>query len=135
MKKLRKLFDRTFLLFLLVGAANTLLGTAVMFLSYNLLGFSYWVSSALNYICGGVLSYFLNKYVTFKNTSRDPKIVLKFIVNLSVCYLVAYGLAKPLVQSILAGATVSLQDNLSMLVGMGLYTILNYFGQRFFAFK
>ena len=27
------------------------------------------------------------------------------------------------------------QTNAAMVVGMGLYTVLNYFGQRFFAFK
>ena len=45
------------------------------------------------------------------------------------------GIAKPLCRALLAGASVSVRDNVSMLVGMVLFTGLNYLGQRFFAFK
>lgn len=37
--------------------------------------------------------------------------------------------------SLLANASVTVRDNVSMLVGMVLFTGLNYLGQRFFAFK
>ena len=47
----------------------------------------------------------------------------------------AYGLAKPLALHLLAGQSQSIQENVAMLVGMCLYTALNYLGQRFFAFK
>lgn len=135
MKKLQKIFDKTFWKFIMVGIVNTLFGTAVMFSFYNLLHFSYWVSSAANYIFGSILSYFLNKHFTFQNKSRSWKTVLKFVVNISVCYLVAYGVAKPAVSWLLVDASTSIQENGAMLVGMGLFVILNYFGQRFFAFK
>lgn len=135
MKKIQRLFDRTFWKFILVGIVNTLFGTAVMFSFYNLLHCSYWLSSAANYFFGSILSYFLNKHFTFQNKSRSMKTVLKFVLNISVCYLVAYGLAKPAVAWVLSGASVSVQENGAMLVGMGLFVLLNYFGQRFFAFK
>lgn len=135
MEKIQKLFDRTFWKFILVGIVNTLFGTAVMFSFYNLLHCSYWVSSAANYIFGSILSYFLNKHFTFQNKSRSMKTVLKFVLNISVCYLAAYGLAKPAAAWVLSGASVSVQENGAMLVGMGLFVLLNYFGQRFFAFK
>ena len=67
--------------FLLVGVVNTLVGAGIMFLLYNLAGCSYWLSSAANYIVGGVVSYFLNKYYTFKNTERSWKQVLRFAPN------------------------------------------------------
>ena len=54
---------------------------------------------------------------------------------MTVCYLLGYGLAKPLVLYLLAGQAVNVQENVAMLVGMCLYTGLNYLGQRFFAFK
>ena len=50
--KVFKLIDRTLLKFVVVGVINTLFGSAVMFAVYNLLGCSYWVSSAANYIFG-----------------------------------------------------------------------------------
>lgn len=127
-------FDRTFLKFILVGVVNTLFGTAIMFAFYNLLHLSYWVSSAANYFFGSILSYFLNKHFTFKNKEKGAKTVLRFALEISVCYLIAYGAARPLVRLILSGASVKVRDNVAMLVGMGLFVVLNYIGQRFFAF-
>ena len=132
---MNKFLDVTFLKFILVGAINTLVGTAVMFICYNALHFNYWFSSAMNYIVGSIVSYFLNKYFTFQNRERSWKIVAKFIINISICYLIAYGVAKPLAEHLLAGQTISIQENGAMLVGMVLFVFLNYFGQRFFAFK
>jgi len=132
---IRKLLDKTFWKFILVGIANTLFGTGIMFLFYNVFHFGYWVSSASNYVFGSILSYFLNKHFTFQNKSKDPKVILRFAVNITVCYLVAYGLAKPLVRTLLSGMSVTVQDNGAMLVGMVVFVGLNYIGQRFFAFR
>lgn len=131
----KKFLDITFLKFAIVGVANTIFGTAVMFVFYNVFHFSYWISSASNYILGSILSYFLNKYFTFKSKDKSFKSILRFVINITLCYFIAYGVAKPLVRIILVSATVSLQDNASMLVGMCLFVLLNYIGQRFFVFK
>ena len=135
MKKLTKLFDITFLKFFLVGVINTVFGTAVMFGFYNILHLNYWVSSAANYIFGSILSYFLNKYFTFKNHEKGWKPILRFIINISVCYLLAYGVAKPFVKLILSNSSQQIMENCAMLTGMVLFVGLNYIGQRFFAFK
>ena len=131
----RKFFDVTFWKFILVGVANTLFGTAIMFVFYNFLHLSYWISSASNYIFGSILSYFLNKTFTFKSKTNTGKTMLRFVLNISVCYLLAYGVAKPLARWVFSGASVSLQDNMAMLAGMCFFVALNYVGQRFFVFK
>lgn len=133
--KAKMFFDVTFWKFILVGMVNTLVGTSVMFLCYNALHLSYWVSSGMNYVIGSIVSYFLNKYFTFKNKERSWKVIVRFVVNISVCYLIAYGVAKPLVAALLSGQSQSIQENGAMLVGMCLFVGLNYLGQRFFAFK
>lgn len=130
-----KLLDASVFKFLLVGALNTLVGTGIMFLLYNLAGCPYWPSVCANYLCGGILSYFLNKYFTFQNKERSLAQVVRFIVTVAACMLIAYGLAKPAVRWLLSGMGEKVQENVAMLAGMGLYTVLNYFGQRFFAFK
>ena len=135
MKKLiSAFFDKRFLKFCLVGAANTLVGAGVMFLLYNVAYCSYTFSSAMNYVVGSVLSYFLNKHFTFEVKEYSANQVLRFIVNIAVCYAVAYGLAKPFAVWLLSDASVKVQDNVAMLVGMVVFTGLNYIGQRFFAF-
>ncbi len=134
-KLLSKFLDKTFLRFIIVGVINTLFGTAIMFVFYNVFGLSYWLSSASNYFFGSILSYFLNKYFTFQYKKRDWKVVGRFVLNISACYLIAYGAAKPLVRALLSGASSTIQENVAMLCGMCLFVALNYLGQRFFAFK
>ncbi|MFU0831778.1 MAG: GtrA domain-containing protein [Oscillospiraceae bacterium] len=131
----KKIFDIKLLKFLLVGIINTLVGMAIMFGLYNLAGCSYWFSSSANYVIGSILSYFLNKYFTFQDKSRSWKTVIRFIVNIVVCYFLAYGIAKPLTIAVLNGQPQRIQENAAMFVGMCFFTGLNYLGQRFFAFK
>ena len=134
-QKIRMLFDVTFWKFALVGIANTLVGAGIMFACYNWIGLSYWLSSALNYIVGSVLSYILNKFFTFNNKQNATKDLWKFIIVIAISYAISYGGAKPLVNLILSGAPIKLRDNISMLFSMGFYLILNYIGQRFLVFK
>ena len=127
--------DNTVTRFILVGIANTLFGTAIMFVFYNVFHFSYWVSSASNYFFGSILSYFLNKGFTFKYGKTDLKSIVRFTINILVCYLIAYGIAKPAVRHLLTDYGKTIQENVAMMVGMVLFVGLNYLGQRFFAFK
>ncbi|MPM27439.1 hypothetical protein SDC9_73950 [bioreactor metagenome] len=134
---MKKLFDASVFKFLLVGVGNTLLSAVIMFLLYERAGFGYWGSSALAYIAGAVMSFFLNRYFTFHSEERFWLSAVKFALNVALCYVIAYSAAKPLVAWALAGTglTASWVDRFSMLFGMGLYTVINYFGQRFFAFR
>ena len=102
MKKTQQLLDVTFWKFVLVGIANTLVGTTVMFVAYNALHLSYWISSASNYVIGSIVSYFLNKYFTFQNKEKSVKQVVIFIFNITICYLLAYGFAKPIISWVLS---------------------------------
>lgn len=122
---------KTIIKFLLVGVVNTAVGAGVMFVLFNAARVDYWISSACNYILGGMLSYFLNKYFTFENYEKSIAQVLLFILNLVVCYMLAYFLSKKIVCFILSSQDETMRGNISLLVGMCLYTVLNYFGQRF----
>ena len=130
-----KIIDKKALKFIIVGIINTVVGTSVMFLLYNFAGVNYWISSASNYIVGSIVSYVLNKYFTFNNKEKSVKQIVKFVVNISLCYFLAYGIAKPAVELMLTPLSVTVKENLAMLVGMGLFVIFNYIGQRFFVFK
>lgn len=77
----------------------------------------------------------MNKYFTFQNKENSWKQIVNFIFNISICYIVSYGLAKPIVYSLLASYSMQIRDNFSMVVGMCLFVGLNYLGQRFIVFK
>ena len=126
--------DNTFIRFAGVGIINTIVGTVVMFLSYNAFGFSYWFSSAMNYIIGSIVSFFLNKNFTFKYKGFDLGTVVRFVISIIVCYAIAYGVAQPAVKALLSNVSTNVQDNIAMAVGAVLFVILNYLGQRYFAF-
>lgn len=130
-----QLVDGKFWRFILVGIVNTIVGTAIMFGLYNFAGVSYWGSSAANYILTSILSYFLNKYFTFQHKENTLKSAIRFTINIAICYLLAYGIAKPLTYWFLSNTTVAIQENIAMIVGMVFFTVFNYLGQRFFAFK
>ena len=127
--------DKTFMKFVIVGVINTIVGTAIMFVFYNVFHLSYWISSASNYFFGSICSYILNKHFTFQYHEQGWASLFRFTINIIICYLLAYGLAKPLMHWILSGSTKSIQENVSMLLGMCLFIVFNYLGQRFFAFK
>lgn len=132
---MKRYFDIKTIKFLVVGVINTIVGTGVMFISYNIFSASYWLSSALNYIIGSIVSYFLNKYFTFEYKKKNRIVMVKFVVNISICYLLAYGVAQKVIFFLLSGYPIRIKDNISMLAGMVLFVLINYFGQRLWVFK
>ena len=131
----KRLYSASIIRFLMVGVLNSLVGAAIMFGAYNLLHIPYWPSTALNYFIGSIISFFLNKYFTFRTKGELWPQIWRFAVNVIVCYFIAYSVAQPLMKYLLSGRSQKLQDNVAMLTGAVLFTALNYVGQRFFAFR
>lgn len=135
MKPIKKVFDKTLGRYMLVNLLCWLLGTSVMFLLYNLHIGGYWLASASNYLVGGTLGYFLNRKYTFHAPKRSASAALKYIVHMLACYFLSYGLAPNLCARLYERFALHAANNVSLLVGMVLFTILNYFGQRYVVFR
>lgn len=131
---IKNLVDRRFLKFIFVGVINTLVGSTIMFVFYNIGGFDYWLSSAANYVLTSILSFFLNKYFTFGVKHWSWKMVSAFVLTIVISYCLAYGIAKPVMSGLLKNYKRQIRDNAALLLGMCLFTGLNYIGQRFIAF-
>ncbi|MDR0914363.1 MAG: GtrA family protein [Oscillospiraceae bacterium] len=161
-ERFKTFFDVKFWKFLLVGVLNTIVGTGLNFVFLNLVfnflntDVNFWVSSGVSYILASFMSYFLNKYFTFKNTEKGWQPILKFWINIGVCYFLAYFLAQNAVNWLITiepfktWATGIFNNefftnlfktydnftvNAATLVAMCFFTLFNYVGQRFFAFK
>ena len=106
-----------------------------MFALYNIFHCTYWVSSTMNYVVGSIVSFFLNKYFTFKSKAFSFKEVIYFIINIAVCFFIAYSLAKPFAMYLLSGYSITVQENIAMFIGMVIFTGLNYLSQRFIVFR
>ena len=102
-QRLRGIVDAKLLKFLLVGVINTLVGVSIELFLYNVLHCGVWFSSATNYVLTSILSFFLNKHFTFRNKENSWRQVLRFAANIAVCYLLAHGIAVPLMEWLLAG--------------------------------
>ena len=131
---IKKFFSSEIVRFAFVGVLNTCFGAAVMFILYNCFNVSYWISSACNYIFGSILSFFLNKYFTFKKKDGGVKQVITFAINVSVCYALAYGIAKPVAFMLLSDFSLKIKENLAMVIGMVMFTVLNFIGQKLLVF-
>ena len=129
-----KIFDRSFLKFLVVGAINTGVSFVIMFALESL---GYWISTAIAYFVGAVISFFLNKKYTFKSDENVLKAVFKFALNVFVCYIISYSFAKPVMVWILSFSSVSFvwTERITKVFAMALYTVINYLGQKFVAFN
>lgn len=61
----------------------------------------------------------------------------KFAANIIVCYLLAYSIALPLTRYTLENFHLRkpIVENIAMLVGTGLFMLINYVGQKLLVFK
>ena len=133
---IKKIFALEQSRFILVGIMNTIIGTTVMFLAYNMIGLGYWLSSALNYIVGSIFSYYANKYFTFKSEKNSREEIIRFLINIMVCYFIAYGAARPIIRLLLGNLNlnISLVEQAAMMLGMCIFVVINFLGQKFFVF-
>jgi putative flippase GtrA len=129
------IYEYSFFKFILVGIINTLVGGILIFVLYNKAGLDYWLSSALSYILGSCASFFLNKYFTFMKKEWNLFMIITFVINIVICYGIAYGIAKPMMDYLLKDNPQKIRENVALVTGICLFTGLNYFGQRFIVFK
>jgi putative flippase GtrA len=135
---LRKLFQHIeFIRFIYVGVVNTFLSLAIMFSMYHLFKLGYWESSSIAYAIGSAVSFALNRNFTFHYKGSTFPAAIKFASINTISYLVAYGIAKLVTSSFLYdfNCQQTFTDQIAMCIGMVLFVIFNYFGQKYFVFK
>ena len=138
-------FDKSLAIFLIIGALNTvvsLVGTQW------LLGpisrqfgptAGYWGSTAIMYTLCSVFSFIFNRKYSFESKAPLKQSILRFSVVILVCYLLSFGFSQFITPAIV-GLFSSAMDTtwvsrIAVLVGMCIFTALNYVGQRVWAFK
>ena len=119
----------------MVVVINTLMGWVIMAVLYNLIHLNYWLSSGISYFIGSVFSYHANAKLTFNVENKDKWLPWRFAVNIIVCYLAAFSVAQPLVRKVLASQPQVIVDNVAMFLGMCMFIVLNFFGQKLFVFR
>jgi putative flippase GtrA len=128
----------TFVRFIIVGIANTVVGLSVMYLLLHAAGLSYWMSTFLGNSVGACVSFFLNRSFTFKSDLSIPKSMIRFAAVILLCYFVSYYIGRNAVEMALINNhffSASVRTDIAVLLSTGLYTMLNYFFQKVFVFQ
>lgn len=148
-EKIKTLFDVKLWKFLLVGVLNTIVGEGLKALLLAFTSLAPLPASAISTAIASVMSYFLNKYFTFKYKGDNAKAVLRFTLNIVICYVLSHAIALLLIYPILTGVKGGILAGLSLVAaekkgaadyiatysGSVLFVGFNYLGQRFFAFR
>ncbi len=138
---LKKFFDIKFWKFILVGIINTVVGEGVVLLLTNPVGWKQYswgpgAAAFIGVVVGSIVSFFLNKSFTFKNKEKGWKPVVRFTVNILLAVATAVSAISKGAGWTLFGMDVdTFAGNLSWAVGAAVFVMVNYIGQRFFAFK
>ena len=148
LKKLRRVFDRTLICYMVIGILNFLFCTGLMFLLSNVCGFSDHVAPLFNYGLGSAIWFLSCKYIVFPGHKSSWKQIARFLLEVLTCYLLAYYVISPLLANAFlripfvvklfsfgGNARKMIEGNCQMTIGAIFYAILNYFGQRYFVFS
>lgn len=130
-------FDKSLLIFLIVGGLNTIVSTLGSQLLYPYCG--YWASTAIMFTVCSVFSFIFNRKYSFQSKAPLLQSIIRFSVVIAVCYLFAFSVAKPITNwgcgLLLPNLTLEWIDRIAMLVAQVFFTGFNYIGQRLWAFK
>lgn len=114
----------------LVGIVNTIITGIILFILMKGFGVSYKISNAVGYVAGFINSFIMNKFWTFKaNQTSTIKQFLRFSAVFAVCYLLQLGFVILLVEKI------SINKDISQLLGMVFYTLIGFIFNKIFTFK
>lgn len=137
--------DKSLLSFLLIGGGNLILtvaGTQLLYGPFCRLwgeNIAYWGSTAIMFTLCSIISFILNRRLSFHSDAPLLQSALRFSVVIAVCYLISFGLSKLLVPFLFQSLFPALQDSvlprIAMLVAQVIFTLCNYLGQRLWAFR
>jgi putative flippase GtrA len=137
MIEISRVLKHSFIRFLLVGVLNTLTGILVIIICRYMADWSYWMSTFTGNAFGAVVSFMLNRSYTFRSQAGYSTAALRFIAVVMICYTAAYGLGLRAAVSVMAVFDLwpSRAEDVAILLGIGIYTLLNYTGQKLFVFR
>lgn len=149
MKLVKKLFgffwDRSLLIFLIIGGLNTVVSLLLQFMFMELFGweqYGIWgifFSTLIPYAVCSVPSFYFNRKYSFQSKAPLGPSVARFAVIISACYFLSFGLNQLAVPAMRAAWFPGISEMLYTVVRLlgiqVVFTLLNYVGQRQWAFK
>jgi len=126
-KLIKKLYNRSEIRFLFVGAVNTVVGYIII-ISLNLF-LPYVTAYTCTYIITIIINFFTHKYITFQSHGKVYKELIRFIIVYIIIYLFGLILLYLLI------SVFGLIDYVAFGINVVLSALLSYFGHRIISFK
>ncbi|GIX41674.1 MAG: polysaccharide biosynthesis protein GtrA [Leptospiraceae bacterium] len=129
---LKNTFYRTtkqFVKFGIVGIINTIITLSIIFILSNYYDVHYIISNAIGYIAGFINSFIMNKFWTFKSKGNVFKESIWFII----VFLISYGIQ--LIVLYYLHGILNYNENLSQILSMIVYTVVNFLLNKFLTFR
>lgn len=125
---------RHFAVFCGVGALNTVFSLLVILLLLKIVGLHYMLANFAGYVFGLGLGYILHSRVTFRaqkqeNQQEAKARFLQFTLIFCVAYLCQLLLLYALVE------IMQFHDGLSQVLAVGMYTVINFLGNKYWTFR
>lgn len=120
--------NSNFAKYCLVGVANTIFGYSLIFV-FMYIGLTPEISNFIGYFFGIILSYFLNKYYTFKIKTQDKKEFVFFFASMIASYIINLAVL------IICYKALNLNTYLSQIIAGIFYTISGFLFSKYFVFK
>jgi putative flippase GtrA len=115
--------------YLAVGVLNTCVGLGVIYAAMYFAHLGNVAANLIGYIVGAAFSFFVNKYWTFSNRNAAGPQFVRFVLVLSVAYLVNLAAVTTLVNGF------EVNPYIAQALGTAPYTTVGYLGSRYFAFR
>lgn len=110
---------------------NTAAGLAIILVLSEIAGLHYILANMIGYACGLGIGFILHRRITFRNQAQDHhkrRELTRFILIFMLAYLSQLGVLYILV------AWMGLYTAIAQILAIGVYTVLNYLGNRYFTF-
>lgn len=121
--------SKTFVRFIVIGLVSTAINYATFYALYALEILHYAPASAVGYCIGLIVGYFFNKAWTFEVAQHSVGGVAKYLTTYTASLCLSLALLTLLVDGLGVPAWLS---NIGVI---GVTTVTNYCGLRFWAFK
>ncbi len=132
-------WDRSLLIFLIIGGGNTIISYIGSFALTYWVGWGLFVSTAVMYALCSVPSFYFNRKYSFQSTAPLARSVFRFSTIITVCFLLSSALNELIVPWMYENwfpTMPLLVYTLIRLLGIQVvFTALNYCFQRLWAFK
>lgn len=123
-----KILDSKLARYLLVGVVNTIFGYGIIFaLMFG--GVAPEVANLVGYLCGFLLSYFLNKTFTFGSKASHKRDFTRFLIAMSGAYMANLAVL------ILCYRALNINEYLAQILAGIAYTACGFVFNKFFAFR